>query len=310
MSPAFPPRRRLRFPRSARRVPAHSRPDQSAARDESSPDETSTGVSVAQYCAPPAPVPSDWWRPTLPVSLLLQCFATQDFALDLVTTQSHLVATQRHRGPGRGHLALIWQNFIQTILILLCPVLQGLMLCQWCLKSCSQIRAGLRHPQSSPVSTECLRRLWTGETLTWILSMCSLCLRRLRDLSDIYPLSHLSRHRSHLRRLPHELLAASSCDSVSGSLSTSLSITDHTAHLRLLTTPLILLPDTVLHTDPAIFLEPTQTYHDFLPPQVPEVDTPQVPSRDGPFDASTEPTATRDHPFIFRWPGRLPLSYD
>ena len=52
---------------SARRAPAHSRPD------------WSTGVSVAQYRVPPVPVMcpvlSDRRRPTLPVSLLLPRFA-------------------------------------------------------------------------------------------------------------------------------------------------------------------------------------------------------------------------------------------
>ena len=43
-----------------------------------------------------------------------------------------------------------------------------------------------------------------------------------------------------------------------------------------------------------------QSYHDFLPPQepVPAVDLPPVLSREGPFDASTEPAATSDHPLI------------
>ena len=91
---------------SARRAPPHSRPDWSAARDESSPAETSTRVYVAQYRAPPAPVvclvPSVRRRPTLPVSLPLPRFAVQNFALDPVTTPSHLVATQLYPGGGGG----------------------------------------------------------------------------------------------------------------------------------------------------------------------------------------------------------------
>ena len=59
--------------------------------------------------------------------------------------------------------------------------------------------------------------------------------------------------------------AAASRDSVIESLSTSLSITDHTANLCLLTPPLIPFPNTVLlHADPALLLELTKNYHDFF----------------------------------------------
>ena len=90
---------------SACRVPAHSSPDRSATQDELSPAETSTGVSMAQYSGPPAPVvcpfPSDRRQPILPVSLPLPHFATQDSALDLVTAHSHLVSTQLYpSSPG------------------------------------------------------------------------------------------------------------------------------------------------------------------------------------------------------------------
>ena len=71
---------------------------------------------------------------------------------------------------------------------------------------------------------------------------------------------------------------------------------------ELLSEPLIPLPDAVLlHTDPALLLKLTQTYHDFIPPQqpVPSVDPPPaVLSGEGLFDASTEPAATSDHPLI------------
>ena len=95
-------------------------------------------------------------------------------------------------------------------------------------------------------------------------------------------------------------VAAVSRDSTIGSLATSLSSTDHAANLQLLSPPLV--PDTVLlHTDPVLLLELTQTYHNFLPPQepVPSVDPPPgVLSREGPFDASDKPAATSDHPLI------------
>ena len=96
--------------------------------------------------------------------------------------------------------------------------------------------------------------------------------------------------------------ATGSYHSTIGSPATSLSITDHAANLQLLSEQLSPLPDAVLlHTDPALLLELTQTYHDFIPPQksIPSVDPPPaVLSREGPFDASTEPAATSDHPLI------------
>ena len=60
---------------------------------------------MAQHSAARAPVvgpvPSDRRRPTLPVSLPLPRFATQDFVLDPDTVQSHLVVTQLYpASPG------------------------------------------------------------------------------------------------------------------------------------------------------------------------------------------------------------------
>ena len=87
-----------------------------------------------------------------------------------------------------------------------------------------------------------------------------------------------------------------SCHSTIGSPATSLFTTGHAANLQLLSEPLIPLPDAVLLlTDPALLLELTQPCHDFIPPQepVPSVDPPPaVLSREGPFDALTEPAAT------------------
>ena len=74
---------------------------------------------------------------------------------------------------------------------------------------------------------------WTS---TWMLSICFLCLRCLRDAACIYPFCPLFRHRCRLRRV-HNWLRA---------LCMSLSITDHTANLQLLTPPFIPLPDTIL----------------------------------------------------------------
>ena len=99
--------------------------------------------------------------------------------------------------------------------------------------------------------------------------------------------------------LPDE--AAESRDNTIRSTATLLSITDHAANLQLLTPPLNPFPDEVLlQADPALLFKLTQTYNDFLPPQepVPAVDPPPVLSREGPFDASSEPAATSDHPLI------------
>ena len=96
--------------------------------------------------------------------------------------------------------------------------------------------------------------------------------------------------------------ATGSYQSTIRSPATSPSITDHAANLQLLLEPLIPLPDAMLlHRHPALLLQLTQTYHDFIPPQepVPSVDPPPaVLSREGPFDASAEPAATSGHPLI------------
>ena len=117
-------------------APAHSRLDRSATRDESLPAETSTGVSVTQYGAPPAPVvgpvPSDRWRPTLPVLLLLPRFATQDFTPDPDTAQSHLVATQLYPASPGSRLSTPCFDLAEfdSETSRTAPVLQYLMLCQ------------------------------------------------------------------------------------------------------------------------------------------------------------------------------------
>ena len=96
--------------------------------------------------------------------------------------------------------------------------------------------------------------------------------------------------------------------------SSLLSITDHAANLHILSEPLIPLPEAVLlDTDPARLLDLPQTYQDFVPPQgpVPSVaPPPAVLSREGPFDASIEPTATGGHPLIIKGVNRVPLLHD
>ena len=50
----------------------------------------------------------------------------------------------------------------------------------------------------------------------------------------------------------------------------SLSISDDTADLQLMMPPFIPLPDMILvQTDPALLMQLTQAYQDFLPPQAP-----------------------------------------
>ena len=96
--------------------------------------------------------------------------------------------------------------------------------------------------------------------------------------------------------------ATGSFDSNIRSTATSLSITDHAANLHLLLEPLSPLPDAVLlDTDPARLLDLTQIYQDLVPPQGldPSVaPSPAILSREGPFDASIEPTATGGHLLI------------
>ena len=126
-----------------------------------------TGVSVAQYSAPPAPVvcpfPSDRRRPTLPVSLPLPRFTTQYFALYPDTAQWDLVATQLYpSSPGSRsstpcydlaefdsencRIAMSGSLVFDAVSVVPEDMLH--------------IRAGLRN--SVPRVHRCLQRLWTG----------------------------------------------------------------------------------------------------------------------------------------------------
>ena len=92
--------------------------------------------------------------------------------------------------------------------------------------------------------------------------------------------------------------AAESHDCAIGSPATSLSITDHTANLQLLTPPLIPFPDTILvQADPALLLRHIRIFSRHRS-RFPWSTRCRFLSRKGPFDASTEPAATRDHPLI------------
>ena len=65
--------------------------------------------------------------------------------------------------------------------------------------------------------------------------------------------------------------------------------------------PLILLPAMInVQTDPALLLQLTQAYQEWLPqpPLVPAADPQPVLTREGPFDAFAEPAATRDNSLI------------
>ena len=149
------------------------------------------------------------------------------------------------------------------------------------------LRASLRHStlrgRRCRTCHQCnCRLIWCDWTSTCMLSICSLCLQASpRSVGYLPLLLHISSPESPSSRaspvagsLPDE--AAELCDSAIGSPATSLSITDHTANLQLLTPPLIPLLGTILvQADPALLLELTQTYQDFfLLPQepVPAVD--------------------------------------
>ena len=81
--------------------------------------------------------------------------------------------------------------------------------------------------------------------------------------------------------------ATGSSGRIIGKPATSLSITDQTEHLHLLSEPLIPLPVVMLpDVDPE--REPAP---EVVPP-------PAAFSQEGPFDASTETAATGDHPLI------------
>ena len=185
---------------------------------------------------------------------------------------------------------MIWQNLTRIILVLLClvstegvdwvvvelPVSNVVLVVELNMfPDTSQF--ALLNPQGSQVSSH--------------LSLVQLSPNRVRfdfdlDTIDVFaasprsggylplisPVSSLQSPSSHASpdagSLPDE--AAASRDSAIGSPATSLSITDHTADLHLMTPPLIPIPDMVfLQADPALLLELTQTYYDFLPPQEP-----------------------------------------
>ena len=87
-----------------------------------------------------------------------------------------------------------------------------------------------------------------------------------------------------------------------GSPATFLSMTNHATYLHLLSDPLISLPDAVfLHAEQTLILDLTQSYNDCIPTQEPIAlvsPRPAFSSREGPFDASTEPATTENHPLI------------
>ena len=97
--------------------------------------------------------------------------------------------------------------------------------------------------------------------------------------------------------------ATGSFHSTLGSPAASLSKTHHAANLRLLSEPLIPLPDAVfLQADPTLLLDLTPSYDDCITTQVPvaSVSPPSAfLSREGPFDASTKLAAINNHPLIF-----------
>ena len=92
---------------------------------------------------------------------------------------------------------------------------------------------------------------------------------------------------SSARTLPVE---AESFDSAGVSPATSMSITDRTAELQLLSPPLVPLPPSIqVRTDPALLLQLATAYDEWLH------QPPPVPVADSPFDAVACPAATRDH---------------
>ena len=108
------------------------------------------------------------------------------------------------------------------------------------------------------------------------------------------PLSHAS---PAARLLQDE--APKSFDNAGVSPATSMSITNHTALLLLMTPPLILLPEMIqVQTDTALLLQLTAVYREWPPhpPLVPAADP--VLFREGLFDMSASPATTRDHPLI------------
>ena len=94
------------------------------------------------------------------------------------------------------------------------------------------------------------------------------------------------------------LSATGSYEDTFGSPATSLSITEHAAHLYLMT--LITLPE-LLDTDQDLFLDITQSSLNGLPPPVPVpsvVLPPAGVSWEGTFDTATEPAAAGNNPLI------------
>ena len=265
---------------SARRALTHSRPDRSAARDESSPAETSTRVSVAQYRP-------TLHRPTLPVSMSgspvsdVVSVVPEDMLMDKsrfapLRPQSSTVFTEVVdwgvvESPEFG--TVVVPSDMSTITSQFSPL--NPRVSRFSTESVD--RLAVESPVSDDVPIVELDMIPDVSQFALLnpqgsqvsqLSSVQLSPNRVRldfdmDTVDVFPVfvasprsgGYLppvspvsspelpsSRASPAAGSLPDE--AAASRDRVIGSLSTSLSITDHRANLRLLTPPLIPLPDT------------------------------------------------------------------
>ena len=131
--------------------------------------------------------------------------------------------------------------------------------------------------------------------------MCYRCFRCPRNTMEIFPRRHVigsrSKLSSSLSPAPGYQLneVTGSFDSMAGSPFTSLSITDYTADLSLLSEPLIPLPDELLLLPLPVPMRPITSPEGQLPVEsITLVDPSTVAlSREGPFVASCEPGDTR-----------------
>ena len=147
------------------------------------------------------------------------------------------------------------------------------------------------------------RPIECGRIKIMIPWMCSRCFRCPRNTMDIFPRHHrLCHQKPGVGRVHHYRLneVTGSFDSIVGRQVTSLSITDYTADLSLLSEPLIPLPDELLLLPLPVPMRPIPSPEGQLPVEPITLVDPSLMalSREGPFVASCKPGDTGGHPVI------------
>ena len=290
-------------------------------------------TQITNYRVPSVPVgrqrSSIWQQATLPVSLPLPRFSAPGPELTPAPAQPQPVVTQEyHSPPGSGSSTPLYDlaEFGSSVARVqlhcrqvgtqphFCGALGYLL---WCPRISRLLFTPL-NPQGSQVSHLSSVQLSPNRVrsdfdidtvdLDPLFATWPRCAGDLLLISQISsPESPVSYASPDAPSRPDE--ASASVDSGRNCPATLSSITNHTGEIQLMTPSLIPLPAMInVQTDPALLLQLTQAYREWLsqPPPVPAADPPPVLSREGPFHASAEPAAIRDHLLISNQRGGCP----